>query len=375
MPLIALLLCILFHVVHSKILLPGPSGPCQVHIKSTELVDTSRVDPYSPKHDVRAIMVSTFAPIHCGEVHYMPYIPPRIFPEASRRMKLPNSTLNIFELPSFAPSEDHHNDTQKYPVILFSPGMGSSRLIYANILEEVASAGFLVISIDHPHDAAAVEFPDGHVIPMNPNIPHNVPLALETRVGDVIFTLNQLQRNIQSILPSSFSRKLYLDNVAVVGHSEGGATAAATMFNDTRFAGGINLDGSLFGPVVQKGLDRPLINIGDPHLAKEQHWAWDVIWSRLRGFKLQLRINDIKHLGFTDLPLVFDSAPNAKALRNESAEHLGSLPGLGTLPGLRVRAILAEYITAACGFFVTGKKSDLLNGPSPLYPEVVYVRQ
>lgn len=374
MALIALLLCALFHLVHSKMLLPGPSGPCQVQIKSTELIDHSRVDPYSPTHDARAIMVSAFAPVNCGELQYTPYIPPRIFPEASQKMKLPNSTLNVFDLPSFAPSE-HQNTTKEYPVILFSPGMGSSRLIYANLLEEIASAGYLVISIDHPHDAAAVEFPDGHVIPMNPSIPHNVSLALQTRVGDVVFTLNQLQHKTQSITPPSFSSSLHLNHVSIVGHSEGGATAAATMLNDMRFAGGVNLDGSLFGPVVHKGLDRPFINIGDPHLAKEQKWAWDVIWERLRGYRLQLRINDIKHLGFTDLPLVFDSAPNAKVLRNESAEHLGSLPGLGTLPGLRVRTILAEYITAACEFFVTGEKAGLLNRASPVYPEVVYVRQ
>jgi len=233
----------------------------------------------------------------------------------------------------------------------------------------------LVISIDHPHDAAAVEFPNGYIISMNPNIPRDVPLALETHVGDVIFTLDQLKQNTRSIIPSSFSNPLHLDNIAIVGHSEGGATAAATMLKDNRFAGGVNLDGSLFGPIVQEGLERPFINIGDPHLAKEQRWAWDTIWSRLRGFRLQLRINGIKHLGFTDLPLVFDSAPNAKVLPDENAEHLGPLPGLGTLPGLRVRAILAEYITAACGFFVTGQKSELLNGPSPLYPEVVHVRQ
>lgn len=375
MPLIALLLCTLFHLGHSKILLPGPSGPCQVQIKSTELIDSSRVDPYSPKHDARAIMVSSFAPVHCGEVHYSPYIPPRIAPAASQKMKLPNSTLDVFELPSFAPSESHQNITKEYPVILFSPGLGSSRFIYANLLQEVASAGYLVVSIDHTHDAAAVEFPDGHVVPVRTNISDNILLALDTRVGDVIFTLDQLQRNTQSIIPPSFSGRLHLDRVAVVGHSLGGATAAATMLNDTRFAGGVNLDGSLFGSVVQKGLDRPFINFGEPRLAKEQHWAWEEIWQRLRGFRLQLQLNDIRHLGFTDLPLVFDSAPNAKALRNDTADHLGPLPGLGTLPGLRVRAILAEYITAASRFFITGQKTDLLNGLSPLYPEVIYVRQ
>lgn len=378
MPHLLLFLC-LFHLVHS-VLLPGPSGPCQVQTKSSKLVDTARTDPFSRQDDARAIMVSSFAPFHCGEVQHTPYVPPRIAHAAGQKLGLPNGTLNVFELASYAPSPSpsHRNNiTDESPVILFSPGLGGSRLIYANLLEQVASHGFVVVSLDHPHDASAVEFPNGQIVPMANNVSSNIPLALDTRVADVTFALDRLYNDTRAILPSAFPshahNRLQLDRVAVIGHSLGGATAAQAMLNDERFVGGINFDGEMFGSVVKQGLDRPFINFGEAQLQGQEKSTWKEFWSHLRGFKLQLQLHDSKHLAFSDLPLVFDSAANATALRNATADHLGPLPGLGRLPGLRVKAILSEYITVACRFFVQGRKSALLDGPSRKYPEVMYL--
>lgn len=84
---------------------------------------------------------------------------------------------------------------------------------------------------------------------------------------------------------------------------------------------------------------------------------------------------------FSDMPVVMDSAPSARALRNDSVDHLGQLPGVGTLPGvgslpgLRVRTILTDFITASSHYFLSGKKSQLLTGPSSQYPELVYMRR
>ena len=45
--------------------------------------------------------------------------------------------------------------------------------------------------------------------------------------------------------------------VGVFGHSLGGATAAQLMHDDRRVRAGIDLDGTLYGPVTTAGLDRP----------------------------------------------------------------------------------------------------------------------
>src|SRR5207237_3346343 len=51
-----------------------------------------------------------------------------------------------------------------WPVILFSPGFGVEREVYAGLVEDLASHGYVVVAIDHPHDASVVQFPDGHVV-------------------------------------------------------------------------------------------------------------------------------------------------------------------------------------------------------------------
>lgn len=367
-------LCALFQLVYSKVNLPGPSGPCQVETRSAELVDTSRIDPFSPdRNATRAIMVTSFVPVHCGEVQYEPYLPPKIAQAGTQMLNLPNGTLESLQLGSWSSEHSRPNKTQQYPVIIFSPGLSTSRLIYANLLQNVASNGFAVVSVDHPYDAAAVEFPDGRIVVGKVNI-SDIPLALDTRARDVIFTLNELSNNTKSIIPSSSPGKLQLDRVALIGHSLGGATAAQAMLNDTRFAGGINFDGNLHGSVIQQGLDRPFINFGQASLADPGYETWNQTWPHLHDFKLQLQLKDSLHLTFSDLPVMLDSAPSARALRNATATTLGSLPGLGTLPGLRVRTILTDYITEASKFFLTGRKPAILRGPSSAYPEVMYVR-
>lgn len=319
-------------------------------------------------------MVTSFVPLHCGKVEYEPYLPPKMAQAGTHMLNLPNGTFESLQLGSWSSAEHSRpNKSQEYPVIVFSPGLSASRLIYANLLENVASNGFAVVSVDHPYDAAAVEFPDGRILVGKANM-SDIPLAMDTRVRDVIFTLNELTNNTDSIIPASYPGKLQLDRVALIGHSLGGATAAQAMLNDTRFAGGLNFDGSLHGSVIQQDLDRPFINFGQADVTGPGYETWNETWPHLRDFRMQLQLKDSLHLTFSDLPVVFDSAPSARVLRNETASTLGSLPGLGTLPGLRVRTILTEYITEACGFFLTGRKPALLRGPSSAYPEVMYIR-
>lgn len=386
---LALLLgALLVQLVQANILLPGTAGPCRVESKSTQLTDKSRIDPYSAKNESRSIVVSSFVPVHCGRSQAVPYLLPKIAQAAGQGLGFPNNTLDLFRLGSFSsanqkPLGQSNHTKEELPVIIFSPGLGSSRLLYANLLQEVSSMGFAIVSIDHPHDAGAVELTDGRVIPLTTQISKNISQALELRVGDVRFALDRLTDSGHSILPAKFAQKLKLDRVVAMGHSLGGATAAQTMLEDHRFVGGVNFDGAMYGSVVQKGLDRPFINFGHsgPLGPKEGYASWGEAWPHLRGYRLQLQLKGAEHMTFSDMPVVMDSAPSARALRNDSVDHLGQLPGVGTLPGvgslpgLRVRTILTEFITASSHYFLSGKKSQLLTGPSSQYPELVYMRR
>ena len=51
-----------------------------------------------------------------------------------------------------------------WPVVLFSTGYGLERQLYTGLVEDLASHGYVVVAIDHPHDANIVAFPDGHTV-------------------------------------------------------------------------------------------------------------------------------------------------------------------------------------------------------------------
>lgn len=52
-----------------------------------------------------------------------------------------------------------------YPVVLFSPGNGTNIEFYSGIAGEIASHGYIVVGLNHPHDVAAIELSSGNVAP------------------------------------------------------------------------------------------------------------------------------------------------------------------------------------------------------------------
>jgi len=56
----------------------------------------------------------------------------------------------------------------KYPVVLFSHGFGRARWEYQAITRELASHGYLVLSVEHTGFGLGTEFRDGRFIPFNP---------------------------------------------------------------------------------------------------------------------------------------------------------------------------------------------------------------
>jgi predicted dienelactone hydrolase len=153
---------------------------------------------------------------------------------------------------------------RKYPIILFSPGLGTTRLFYGVLAQSVAKWGYIVVVIHHPYDVNIVEYSDGSSI--SGYTPTFVPpqeqaeTATAVRVQDVTFVLNELGGDsFAKNHLSGLTRNLDVTKVRIYGHSIGGATAAAAMLGDHRLAGGLNLDGEYYGSVIKQELDRPLL--------------------------------------------------------------------------------------------------------------------
>lgn len=359
--------------------LPSGTGPCDVMLHASELVDLSRTDPFDPKGGKRSIMVTTFTPVNCGSVLSVPYFPNATAgyeDEIFQSFGLPAGSFESIHIRTQTPQQPPPpNPPGDYPVVFFGPAVETSRLMYTSLLQDIASNGFAVVSVDHPYDADIVEYPDGRtVLGILGNLSteaENVS-AINVRVQDMMFLLDQIhdKKVIRDIFPLSLgnSNLLSLDRVTILGHSLGGATAAQTILVDNRFVGGINLDGTPWGSVVDKGLSTPFLLFANANHTQATDPNWATFWSHLRGWKLQLRLAQSKHYTFSDFPVLVDSLSVS-----EEARKIIQAESTGTIGGLRAKNVIASYVVAALQYFVYGRASDLLSGPSVAYPDVTFV--
>ncbi len=79
---------------------------------------------------------------------------------------------------------------------------------------------------------------------------------LDIRAADMRFALDQLRAEI---IGADLAAHLDLDHVAAIGHSLGGATAVAAMQDDWRIKAAANIDGTPYGSMTDRPLDRPFL--------------------------------------------------------------------------------------------------------------------
>jgi pimeloyl-ACP methyl ester carboxylesterase len=320
-------------------------------------------------------MVSRFDPLPpntCYRNEKVPYMSPTISAAEDAIFApygLPSGIFGSLDM-VVCHQQSSYKCKESWPVVLFSPGLNTTRLLYSMLAQEVASQGFTVITIDHPFDTDIVEFPDGFVAyggDVDFINDTSVYHALDIRMNDISFVLNTL--GIQYNAPPNAS-------ALVFGHSFGGAAIASGMLNDTRLRGGVNLDGELFGGVINAGLGRPGINQSFILWGAEGHNRssepeWGTFYQNLKRegmWERELELLNASHSTFSDLPLIVDITGIRTTLPPESQA------AVGFLPGKRVLEILGAYLSDFFGFVLRGNEAEgLLSGPSKKYPEVVFL--
>ncbi len=159
------------------LLVPGPTGPYSVALKVLPLTDTSRIDPYASPETQRRILLSAFLPVPDDKPgkpclkKAVPYMSPAVaeaYGQQAAEAGLPNTTFAMFDLELCELEKacrPGRQERHSFPLVLYSPGLGASRELYGARARSLASNGYAVVTIDHPHDAIVVEFPDGTIIP------------------------------------------------------------------------------------------------------------------------------------------------------------------------------------------------------------------
>ena len=255
-----------------------------------------------------------------------PWLPPAAWARFEQDQGIPPGVLQV-PLTHGRVGAPVEHDRGGRPVVLYSPGLGSNRDSGTVLVEELVSRGYIVVTIDHTHDASAVEFPDGRVETpaMPPFTPEVLEKAVAVRVADTRFVLDTLAALNAGAnpdaehrrLPSGLRGALRLSSVGMFGHSLGGATAAAAMLEDQRIQAGVNLDGTLFGPVVDAGLDRPFMLVGAEGHGRDSDQSWAKFWANLRGWRLNLQLTGSAHNSFTDLQVMVPQTAGALGLPPE----------------------------------------------------------
>jgi pimeloyl-ACP methyl ester carboxylesterase len=355
-----------------KFLLPPPHGQFLVSTTSAELVDNSRLDPFNSSH-IRRFMISSYTPVavtSCTRTCRQAYMPPliadledAIISEFYGPIGWPSGLLAHLEL-EFCCDAASSKAAGKFPILIFGTGFNSTRLFYSASAQNVASMGFKVVVIDHPYETDVVVFPDGSVIyggRVNTSSEESILTALNARVRDAMFVLDNLGIKNDE-----------LEKAGILGHSFGGAAAPLTMMNDMRYAAGVNLDGSLFGPVLVEGLQhQSFLLFGSEEHNYTSDATWGQLWettNRLHPYEWmkELNIRGSVHNSYADFALIGDVA----GLRDNS----GLLRLVGNITGERMSKILREYLDDFFGRALRGDGEGLLAGPSSDYPEVEFLR-
>ncbi|KAM0721937.1 hypothetical protein Q7P37_002862 [Cladosporium fusiforme] len=308
------------------LLVPAPPGPYSVAVKHFELLDNNRMDPLAPKPDSkRRFMASAYLPIdaayHCESemVPYMPALTASIFGPVGATLGAPQDMLEQFDMEFCNISTidaGTHVQKREFPIAIFSPGLGGSRLLYGALARSLASLGHIVFTIDHTYETYVVEFPDGTAANTTLDLAtfdtdnKTATLKLvEVRAADMSFLASQLSNetfksSVLAEFPDSFNPR----KVAAYGHSLGGATAVLAAQHDPLVIGGLDFDGTIYGDVQKQGLKaKPFVLVAStrPQNIPLPSWpGWDSFYDHVDAAKMELFVQHTEHYAFMDVPLL-----------------------------------------------------------------------
>jgi dienelactone hydrolase len=186
-------------------------------------------------------------------------------------------------------------------------------------VQDLASRGYVVITIDHTYEASEVEFPGGRVVTsvlqaelaraqQDGTVGALLRKVVNVRVADARFVAGEVTALAAGHDPEAGHRPLPPGLAAAVdphrigmfGVSADGFTAAQAMYEDPRIKAGIDLDGATdtplvkgsqhLAPVFDHGLRQPFLFMGDPATTHKTVASWRNFWNRTPGWHLDLTL-------------------------------------------------------------------------------------
>lgn len=340
--------------------LPPPDGSYAVGMRRFELTDPARRGVVSPKADEPRVLPGyVWYPAKRGTRGTRPYLTSAEVADQGRAMAR-NFKYDAEELTGLdkisansvegAPPARGH----KFPIVIFNHGYECYPAQNTALLERLASHGYIVMSVGHPHDAADMRLANGELLTtihpagndaeyaslrkiLTSGPGHDARTAAlrgymqafsRDRLGasfiawrdDTLFIARSIEKRA---LPPELLPILATGNpqrVGFMGMSFGGAIAASSCRLVKQCRVVINLDGSNYDPdLFNASVERPLllmmsdwVHLPLPNRPSTPEFTFNDYsyepWRRagLNPDVVRLRLDGIRHMGYTDLILLLD---------------------------------------------------------------------
>ncbi|MDQ0208588.1 alpha/beta hydrolase [Alkalicoccobacillus murimartini] len=226
----------------------------------------------------------------------------------------------------------------KYPIIFFNHGYNCHMMQNSVLCSDLASKGYIVVSVGHPYETSILKYTDGQIVKANKSIIEEfkrtmdsnvnkkfkemkknnyideelLPIAADffdyfkdTKVWDHVkiwsddnrFIADMMEQLDDGSIPSQFEGKLNIRNgIGITGHSYGGCAASQVCLDDSRFVCGINIDAPTYGEFWDKNLNKPYMVIG----SKMIEYLARTTFLKNSADSYLITVDHTTHMDFTD---------------------------------------------------------------------------
>ena len=328
---------ILFNIKEKLIIeIPEPTGKYNIGTRSQHLIDLNREEiATQERNDFRELMVQIWYPSNLKGFQYLKINIPasdNLFEDLLARNVLQYS--NSFE--DLPVSTD-----RKFPLIIFSHGIFKGYRFQSTFLtEELASHGFIIVSIDHTYYSRNVSFSNRKIISrFDSNIKYDNKEEGWHAVIDI--WSKDINYVVETILNFNDTRGHFLyqkidhKNVAAIGHSFGGAAALMASITNEKIKVAINYDGTVDGKITKYGLSKPTLYFARESIDKKDLLGINKLTYNSTEMNV-LFVNGIKHKSFVDISVL---KPSWLRYYLVSSDHLESVNNIKL-----IRKITINYL-------------------------------
>lgn len=378
--------------------IPHPSGEYQVGSSILFFRDSTRMDTISPEENrFRELSVRAWYPASPGDSEKrLPYMQADEAQCMAIQFNAPDFLLSHFrriKTDSYLEAEPLNGP---FPLIFYSPS--GSIVDNTTLFQELASHGYIVMSVGHPCWNAFDYGEKGQVIPRDLENEHYKSIWEEensSRVIDIkdkitnakdLQSRKEAQQMLNTYMPRevadirlwagdlsflmdkiedpSFAGENILSHIdtskiGAMGFSKGGAAAGQLCVSDKRCKAGINLSGFMFGDAVDIAFTSPfMIMESIEPSCPDCDPICDLFYENALNAAYMVRISGARHANFTDFSLM------GGLMKRQDI--------IGPIRGDRFLKIQSEYVLAFFDQYLKGMPSELTHDPAGRYEEVIF---